>query len=260
MPTFYAQGNGNLCGPDCLQSAIQWVNQYPFKTPVSTIVPIISKATLWAYMRDNTCSDIGGGVDVALPGTVGDGPDQVRKMNIAYDYGVDPHAMAWTMAKNAPTGYYYHYWIYDANNVYLSTTFLLWTLEKYHEPVIVAAENGYHWILVTGYESDNLAYPSTPGPGTIYQIKIADPLTGFIEYRPWNEWISYWFTSYNNVNDPDPATGWYVPPPDLWQNHLVTIERDDYSYKSPDWGWTTNGPVPSHLTIHTYIPTVMNNP
>jgi hypothetical protein len=265
-PTFYAQGTGNWCGPDSLQSAIQWVNQRPFGIPVSTTVPIIPKATLWAYMRDYTCSEIGGGVDSALPGTVGDGAGQVRRMNIAYDYGVDPHAMAWTMWKNAPTGYFYHYWIYDPNFVYQSTVSLLYKLENYHEPVIVAAVNGYHWILVTGYKADHAAN-SYDGPGTIYQIRIADPATGQINWYYYDSgdkpWISYWFTPYssNNGSDPDPSTGWYVPPPDLWQNHLVAIERDGNGFITPDWGWsaTTNSQVPSHLTNHNYIPVIMKN-
>lgn len=96
-PTLYQQGVANWCGPGSLQSAIQWVKQYNNGTPVATIVPIIPKATLWAKMRDNTCYELGWGRDIALAGTIGDGFNEVRKLNIAYDFGVDPHAMAWMM-------------------------------------------------------------------------------------------------------------------------------------------------------------------
>jgi hypothetical protein len=82
-------------------------------------------------------------------------------MNIAYDFGVDPHAMAWTMYAKTPPYYYYHYWVY--NSCDSATRGFLYTLEKYHEPVIVAVQNGAHWVLVTGYDSDYPAYPGSAG-------------------------------------------------------------------------------------------------
>jgi len=71
--TFYAQGVSNWCGPNVLQSDIQYINQYDDGAdPTPTLVQIIPKATLWAYMRDNECQNFGGR-DNVLPGNVGDG-------------------------------------------------------------------------------------------------------------------------------------------------------------------------------------------
>jgi hypothetical protein len=247
--TFYLQGTSNWCGPDALQSEIQYVNQYNDGSPVSTVVPIIPKATLWAYMRDNTCKDISSGRDNALPGTVGDGNTDVRKMNIAYDFGVDPHAMAWTMYTHMGLNHFYHYWIYYSD-VYQATSHLLGTLERYHEPVIVAAWYGSHWIVITGYKSVAPAYPGSPN--TIYQLRIADPETGIKDWYNYNSgsgflWTTYWFTPYTNTSDPDPATGWYVPPPAHWYNHFVTIERDPHGEKNPDFGMSIQGFISPNL-------------
>lgn len=68
-----------------------------------------SQETLWAYARDHTCNDIVAkgvrGNDAALPGEVGDGWRQVRKLNIAYDFGLDPHVIAWMLWKYGPDYY-----------------------------------------------------------------------------------------------------------------------------------------------------------
>lgn len=135
--TMWQQGESNWCGPGVLQSAIQWVNTYHDATPTPEPT-MITRANLWEFMKNNTCSDISAtGRDQALPGTVGDGLTDVRKLNIAYDVGVDPHALAWTMWKNTPPKYNYHYWIYSSS-ADESTRWVLYTLEKYHEPVPVA--------------------------------------------------------------------------------------------------------------------------
>lgn len=187
-------------------------------------------------MRDNTCL----GRDVQLPGIVGDGLTDVRMMNIAYDFGVDPHALAWTMYMHTPVHFYYHYWIYYNNSID-ATRWALYTLEKFHEPVPTAVYSGSHWVLIIGYEADAPAYPGDPG--TIYHIKIADPLDGFIKNIPLGDWISTWFTPYTYPQDPDPATGWYIPPPDHWRNHWVTVERDYNNVFDADWAMSINGPV-----------------
>jgi len=254
-PTLYSQIKSNWCGPSALQSAIQWVHQYNDGIPVATVVPVKPQANLWAYMRDNSCRDLGYGRDTALAGVVGDGYKNVRKMNIAYDFGVDPHAMAWTMWMKTDVNYYYHYWIYDSGPD-LATRWLLYTLEKYHEPVQVAVLDGTHWVLVIGYESEFKAYPGDPG--TIYNIRIADPWDGLKKWVRYSgsskSWTSYWFTRYTNVNDPDPATGWYVPPPDHWKNHWVTIERDANSNQNPDHAMTVNSRVPMKYEI--FLPSI----
>jgi hypothetical protein len=145
----------------------------------------------------------------------GDGTAHVRKLNIAYDVGVDPHAMAWTMWHNTPVGYYYHYWIYD-NTADEATRKFLYTLERYHEPVPVAIDNGFHWVLVVGYDAE---YSTMLGAGTINRIYVFDPLPSIIRSYLYDDWISTIFTPYTNELDPDPSTGWYVPPPDHWKNH-----------------------------------------
>lgn len=134
----------------------------------------------------------------------------------------------------------------------------MWTLERFHEPVMVAVWHGSHWVLVTGYRSDFKAYPSSPG--TIYEIKIANPWDGSINWYPYSgssdSWIDYWFTEYTNMNDPDPATGWYIPPPDHWYNHYVTIERDGF-LDLPDYGFSINGSIPTH---YDYLPIIQGDP
>jgi hypothetical protein len=133
QPTVYDQGQSNWCGPGAAQSVIQWSSQYNdgTPTPAPTMIP---KSELWQFMRDNTCQDIGYGRDVALEGSVGDGENDVRRLNIAYDFGVDPHALAWTMWRKTGPNHFYHYWVYY-NSVDEATRSLLFTLEKYHEPV-----------------------------------------------------------------------------------------------------------------------------
>ncbi len=242
-PTLYQQSESNWCGPGSAQSAIQWNLQYNQGNPVSTVVPIIPRKTLWAFMRDNTCSDISNaGRDNALPGNVGDGNNDVRKMNIAYDFGVDPHALAWTMWRKTPSLYFYHYWIYY-NSANEATKSLLFTVEKYHEPVMAAVYSGSHWVLVIGYDADG---PATDFLGNIYRIRIADPLDGQKKWVNYEDWINNWFTRYTNSMDPDPSTGWYVPPPDHWKNHWVTVERDGYSSKNADWAMSLGKVVPPY--------------
>lgn len=140
IPTIYDQITPNWCGPGSLQSVIQYVNQYNNGAPAVTVVPIIPKATLWAFIRDTPSSALGGR-DNPLPGVVGDGYNEVRKLNIAYDMGADPHAMAWTMWTHTGNGYYYHYWIYYDSAI-IATKTILYTIEKYHEPVIAAVWAG----------------------------------------------------------------------------------------------------------------------
>jgi hypothetical protein len=259
-PTLYLQGNGNWCGPGVLQSAIQWVNQYNDGAPVSPAPTMITKTEIWGFMRDTSCSALGGR-DSPLPGTVGDGLYDVRELNIAYDVGVDPHALAWVMWTHNPG--YYHYWRYD--NQTQATRYLLYTLEKYHEPVLVAVRAGFHWVLVINYDADGLAYPINPGAGNINAIQIADPEDASKIWFQWSTgdrpWTTYWFTQYTDItHDPDPSTGWYVPPPAHWQGHYVTIERDEHT-ENPDYGWSLSGAIPTtHPSTHPiYVPLVWVN-
>lgn len=251
-PTISIQEADNWCGPAALQSAIDYVTNR------------IPQATLWAYMRDNTCKDVDVyGRDAALPGTVGNGHEHVRKMNIAYDFGADPHAMAWTMWMKTPGGHYYHYRIYN-NTVGDATRKLLYAVERYDEPQVAAVWHGSHWVLVVGYDSVYPAYPSG-NPGTIYRIRIANPWDGTIRWYPYTSnnpndypWITYWFTRYTNSDDdPDPSTGWYIPSPAHWYNHWVTIQRDEYNTPNPDWAMDGNGVPMAHQPL-TFLPDIHN--
>jgi len=179
----------------------------------------------------------------------------VRKLNIAYDFGLDPHAIAWMLWKYGPD--YYHYWIY--HSVDQATRALLWTLEYYHEPVVAAVGHGNHLVLVIGYHASGKA---TEWLGEIYAVRYADPLHGpdpgdAYRWRDYNtggqRWIDY-FTDYTDPHDPDPATGWYVPPPDHWYGHWVTIERDDRTTYSPDWAMGLSGPI---MPYYNYLPAVL---
>jgi hypothetical protein len=234
------------------------VNTYHDGTPTPEPT-IITKATLWAFMRDNTCSDIAGRDQFLTGKPVGDETDKVRKLNIAYDVGVDPHALAWAMYKYTPGGYNYHYWIYY-NGADEATRWALYTLEKYHEPVPVAIKKGFHWVLIVGYEADNRAFPNA---GNIQTIRVFDPLSGTTQTYGYQRWISITFTPYTDPeeedpkSDPDPSTGWYVPPPDHWTNHWVTIERDNWS-ENPDWGMSLNGPIQPNQASSVYIPFANN--
>ncbi|HVN52925.1 MAG TPA: hypothetical protein VMT46_01250 [Anaerolineaceae bacterium] len=198
-------------------------------------------------MKVVSCDDLGGN-DPILSGTVGDGTSDIRKMNIAYDFGVDPHGMAWTMWwEQQNFNRNYHYWIYpDADRGTL--TFLV-TLRFYHEPILVAVKHGSHWVLVTGYDAD---IDSPYSPSQLHHIKYYDPLDGQPYTQTYSDWKNSWFTIYTDSRDPDPSVGPYVPPPDHWVNHFVTIERDGYQL-NPDWGISTNGPIPRYPV---YLPVV----
>jgi hypothetical protein len=227
-----------------MQAAIQWIRAYPNRTPVPGATPTaIPQAELWAYMRDLTCSQLGGS-DTYLTGKpVGDGHENVRKLNLSYDFGADPHALAWTMWVKTPSGYYYHYYIYTID-LYDATSELLFTLERYHEPVLAAVWSGSHWVLVTGYKSQYPAYPSG-APGIIYEVKIANPSNGAVYWYTYSDWAAFWFTQYTDTRDPDPATGCNVPPPDHWRNHWVTVERDSLNNFTADWA-ILDGDIYSH--------------
>ncbi|HEY52059.1 MAG TPA: hypothetical protein G4N94_01225 [Caldilineae bacterium] len=240
---FNDQVNGSWCGAASLQAKIHWDWNH-HRTGQIGQNHFFAQDDLWNFARDHTCSDISTkgvrGHDRALPGTVGNGWHQVRKLNISHDFGLDPHAIAWTLWDYGP--WYYHNWIYY-NSSDSATKALLWTLEEYQEPVVVAVNHGAQLVLVIGYEADEKANNSQSGAGTIYQIRYADPLydTGYAAYH----WVSYdtWrnthFTRYTHVNDPDPSTSAYIPPPDHWRNHWVTIERDNFTV-SPDLAYTVN--------------------
>ena len=214
-------------------------------------------------MRDDSCSDVHSkgahGRDIPLPGTVGNRSTEVRELNIAYDFGTDPHALAWTIWEWGPD--YYHYWVYD--DFHEATRWLLWTVEYYHEPVIVAVNGGSHWVLVIGYEAERSAtHPD--GPGTIQKIGYADPLINgpvcddytWVPYDTgYNNWAET-FTPYTHPNDPDPETGWYGYFPrnhgQHWYGHYVTIERD-WGGLSPDWGRSLSGAIPPYPWRAEYL-------
>lgn len=237
-PNIHQQEAGNWCGPACMQASVQWIWAHPNMTPFPGATPTAHPQTnLWAFMRDHSCSEWFGG-DTVLPGTVGDGFQNIRKLNISYDFGADPHALAWAMYRKTPIGYFYHYYIYTAN-VFEATKKLLQVLETYREPSLAAVWDGSHWVLVTGYMSDRSAL-NPSGPGNIYYLHVADPNNGLTTWYSYNDWVAIWFTPYTNNNDPDPATGCYVPPPDHWRNHWVMVLRDDISSLTPDWAMTDN--------------------
>lgn len=257
--------NGSWCGVAALQAKIDW----DWREHHNDYSHFHTQEELWDYARDHTSSDISikgvQGRDEALSGVVGNGWTQVRKLNISYDFGIDPHAVAWLLWKYGPS--YYHYWIYD--NVDQATWALLWTLENYHEPVVTAVLDGAHWVLVIGYESLRSA-TNLNGMGEIYSVRYADPLYGpatnsAYKWIPYDgsihpNWSDDYFTNYTDSSDPDPATGWYASPPEHWRNHWVTVERDYYSNRSPDWAMGPNGPImPYHWPYHTYLPLTLKN-
>ena len=254
-------GDGSWCGVAALQAKIDW----DWREHHNDYTHFYTQEELWDYARDHTSSDISikgvQGRDEALPGVVGNGWTQVRKLNISYDFGIDPHAVAWLLWKYGPS--YYHYWIYD--DVDQATWALLWTLENYHEPVPTAVWAGSHWVLTIGYHALQSA-TSNDGLGEIYAIYYADPLPSAdpttyeaFKWKTYADWENY-FTVYANSNDPDPSTGWYTPPPDHWYGHWVTVERDDKAGYSPDWAMGINGPImPNYFPSNIYLPLVLKN-
>jgi len=238
------------CGAACLQANVDWIMGHWYE-----------QDEFWGFIRDRNCREWGGN-DPILPLTsahpsYGDHGKDVRKLNIAYDFGADPHAVAWAMWYYA--GGSYHNYIYDG--LWIATQNLLWTLEHYQEPVMAAVHEGSHWISVTGYEANAAA--TDLGFSVVYQIRYSDPWPT----NPRDNWVGYndWedlFTRYTNVNDPDPAVGGYVPPPNHWYNRWATIERDTINRYSPDWAMTIDqegvtSPIPHHWRI--YAPTILNN-
>ena len=98
---------GWWCGAACLQAAIEW----DWRDHHGDYGHYYTQQSLWDIMRDYTCSDFyekgAHGKDIPLPLTddcpsYGNGSHQVRKLNIAYDFGTDPHALAWTMWEWGP--------------------------------------------------------------------------------------------------------------------------------------------------------------
>lgn len=258
--------NGSWCGVAALQAKIDW----DWRDHYNQSNHFYTQEWLWDYAKNWKCSDIVckgvQGRDAFLTGRpVGNGWYEVRKLNIAYDFGLDPHAMAWMLWAIGPD--YYHYWRYD--DVHTATYGVLWTLETYHEPEPVAVLHGAHWVSVIGYQADRSVID--PAGSSISQVRYADPLRDPNDAYRWREyntgdqkWIDY-FASYTATEDPDPSTGWYVPPPDHWRNHWVTVERDWFTTYSPDWGMemvigpggARNGPIMPQLPYHSHLPVVL---
>jgi hypothetical protein len=250
QPTFLQQQDPtNWCGPSVAQSAIQWSAQYNNGNPPAIMPTLISQTTIWNFMKGIQCQNIGG-TDLGLPGTIGDYNPDIRRMNIAYDSGSDPHALAWSVWywRGYPSNWinHYHYWIY--NNAYDATDHLLSSINTYHEPVMVAALHGYHWVLVTNYDADS-QYPIQG----IHYIQIYNPSSGGHSNIPYSDWINYWFTTYNDPGDPDPSVGPYQPPPNHWVGNYVSVERDPYP-ENPDYAMTLNGKIYRPVI---YLPSTM---
>ena len=87
-------GNGSWCGAAALQAKIDW----DWREHHDDDTHFYTQEELWNYARDYASSDISikgvQGRDEALSGTVGNGWTEVRKLNISYDFGIDPHAVA----------------------------------------------------------------------------------------------------------------------------------------------------------------------
>jgi hypothetical protein len=264
----WPQEEDNWCGAAALQAYID----YAWRFHHGDENHLYTQSSLWDIMRDFTSSHFfakgSRGVGAALPGEVGDEGSKVRRLNIAYDFGVDPSALTWMMQYYGHD--YYHYAVYR-DGLYHATRWLLWTVEHYQEPIVAAVLHGSHYVLVIGYEAERSAI-DPDGPGEISRVRYADPLFGpgenAYKWRPWDSiwpWVDTWeeyFTEYTAPDDPDPSTGWYVPPPDLWQGARVTVERDehpDHVNYSPDWA--VDGDTWQIMDHHdaTYLPDIKAN-
>jgi hypothetical protein len=261
----WPQKEDNWCGAAVLQAYID----YAWRFHHGDENHYYTQSSIWDVMRDFTSSHFfakgSRGIGAALPGQVGDAADEVRRLNIAYDFGVDPSALTWMMQYYGHD--YYHFAIYR-DGLYHATRWLLWTVEHHQEPVVAVVLHGSHYVLVIGYEAERSAVDPN-GPGEISKVRYADPLLGSGEdaykWRPWDSiwpWVDTWeefFTEYTAQGDPDPSTGWYVPPPDLWQGGRVTVERDedpDTIDYSPDWAVDgDNWSIIEHHDV-TYLPDV----
>ena len=237
---------GYGCAAACLQANIDWITGNRQDQDV-----------FWGFMRDRQCREFGG-QDALLPITsehpsYGDHGWEIRRLNIAYDFGADPHAVAWAMWFFASASY--HNYIYDG--VWLATEKMLWTIEHYQEPVMAAVREGSHWVSVTGYEAN--APATDPGFSTVYSIRYSDPLptNNRDNWVHFDTWKGY-FTRYTNSLDPDPSVGGYVPPPRHWHLRWVTVQRDTADTYNPDWtmtyiregsGYYVLVPVPKHWRV-----------
>jgi hypothetical protein len=93
---------GWWCGAAALQANVEWA----WRDHRGDTTHYYAQSSYWNHMRDDSCSDVHSkdayGRDIPLPGTVGNRPTEVRELNIAYDFGTDPHALAWTMWEWGP--------------------------------------------------------------------------------------------------------------------------------------------------------------
>ena len=137
---------------------------------------------------------------------------------------------------------------------------LLKEVETNDEPIVVAVEQGFHWVLVLGYSANyDLNLPNSPDPGTSYSVIYFDPqdpqgqniheVDGY--YWENTEFLAYQSNANNQYNslsipaDPDPSNGIYTsyltPVPTKATNHWigkwVDIERDDNFSYSPDYAF-----------------------
>lgn len=264
---FTHQEHGNYCGPAVLEEVLDW------RYWIISETVVFSQDSLMFYMVNNASDPTLGGVVGALPTfrlggnnkftTYGTESNQVRRLNTASDYGTDPHALAWTLYEQSPLDdTHYHYYLYSSAHV--ATMSLLKKLEQFNEPIIVAFEHGWHWVLVLGYSADHKV---TNGDlGTSYEIIYFDPLYGrrTREGVDWENESLNLFSAYAlNVDasgfpaDPDPSISGYTPPPSHWLGKYVTIEPD-YSTSVADNA--VNGDTNNFLSTHSIPLSVGGSP
>ncbi|WIG59403.1 MAG: hypothetical protein OJF49_002150 [Ktedonobacterales bacterium] len=188
----------------------------------------------------------------------GEGNAYAGVTNISGDFGTDPRSEAYMSYHYTPIGYYYHNFIYrwqfvhssapsHSQQVLEATSLMGHQLVNWHEPLIVAVNEGLHFLLVTGVYSTN--DPFTFFPAGITGLTYRDPQDAThhtVSISDWTNGISggydLWKYTYGNPNDPDPNIGPYTPGPgqEHWSGGFDWISRDANTTGnqwSPDWAF-----------------------
>jgi len=207
------------------------------------------------------------------------------KMNVSYDFGGDPLALAWIMFGNAPG--WYNDFIYDTAEK--GTKGVAAAVAYYHEPAAVAVYNGTHLVLFKGVNA--YSDPSTDPNVQIDKVLYYDSLDWYWgpDYTrpeqkvPSNTWknliwgiYGYNYSYETGGPDPDPSVGGYrsynhangsrVPSRYFWSGKYVTVQWEDTSWvnrrRNPDWAYKGSqfqGQVIPWFDYSIYLPSIQKN-
>ncbi len=276
----WPQASGNYCSLATTQGMInyiEWANNQTEKfltrasegpaTYTSTPGdPNLQQAGQLLYDMDHTlAANLAPGLKVVSSGR---NRKPFTLANISHDSGMDPRAVAVTVAYETNAIHPYHMHIFH-NAPGDVAKHIAQVTAKYQEPLMLMMNRGEHSVLIAGVWA--YGNPATDPQAIIDSFAVYSPwdqnwgyfLDGtYFERVPLDQfvggtsrdgatWLARPYAS-NNGYDPDPYMGPYQagvdpytgatanPTAHFWIGNIVTIERDDHNDNTPDNAYNEN--------------------